>query len=109
MNIKFQYRDSKNQNEFLVQMEDWKASVNISQERIEQMIEEGIKYLLHKKSYGQEVSSWNSWTGDTLVLLVWEDDNIISITVATPRQIGEIYFTPRQIGENYFPESKEEN
>ena len=89
--IKFQYNIPPEEEETLiVRMDDIGPALKISKERVEKMIAEGVEYMVRHRKEGLDVDHWFQYTGDTFIFIGWEEDNLLSIMVTTPRQRGEV-------------------
>jgi hypothetical protein len=90
MAIKFEYNVPAADNTIIVRMDDIGPCAKISKERIEKMIAEGVEYIVRHRDQGYGETQWFQHTGDTFIFIGWEDDDLLSIIVATPRQRGEV-------------------
>lgn len=86
MGIKFEYNVPAADETIIVRMNDIGPCVKISKERIEKMIAEGVEYMIRNR----KADNWFQHTGDTFIFIGWEDDDLLSIMVMTPRQRGEL-------------------
>ena len=90
MGIKFEYNVPAADEAIIVRMDDIGPCVKISKERIEKMIAEGVEYIVRHRDEGYGETQWFQHTGDTFIFIGWEDYDLLSIIVATPRQRGEV-------------------
>lgn len=88
MGIKFEYNVPAEDETIIVRMDDVGPAVKISKERIEKMIAEGVEYMIRNR---KDMDHWFQYTGDTFIFIGWEDYNLLSIMVTTPRQRGEVF------------------
>jgi hypothetical protein len=87
MGIKFEYNVPAEDEAIIVRMDDIGPAVKISRDRIEKMITEGVEYMIRNR---KEADHWFQYTGDTFIFIGWEDYDLLSIMVTTPRQRGEL-------------------
>jgi hypothetical protein len=90
MGIKFEYNVPEADDTLIVRMDDVGPAVKIGKERIERMIAEGVEYMIRNRKEGLDVDHWFQYTGDTFIFIGWEDYDLLSIMVTTPRQRGEV-------------------
>jgi hypothetical protein len=90
MKMKFEYNVPAEDETLIVRMEDVGPCVKISKERIEKMIAEGVEYVIRHRDQGYGETQWFQHTGDTFIYIGWEDYDLLSIMVMTPRQRGEV-------------------
>lgn len=90
MGIKFEYNVSAADDTLIVRMDDIGPCAKISKGSIERMITEGVEYILRHRDEGYGETQWFQHTGDTFIFIGWEDADLLSIMVMTPRQRGEV-------------------
>jgi hypothetical protein len=90
MSIKFEYNVPPGDNNLIVRMDDVGPAMKISKGQIERMITEGVEYMISSRKEGLDANHWFQYTGDTFIFIGWEDDDLLSIMVTTPRQRGEV-------------------
>lgn len=84
MNIKFDY--SKDEDALVVKMHDYPLyAKKISAPSVEKMIQDGVSIMVKTRQ-----DYWYSSTGDTLVLITWEDEVTLYVHVCTHRQYGTV-------------------
>jgi hypothetical protein len=83
MAYKFEY-ESKN-TEPVVRFKRY-VGASVPTEHIENIVTEGINKLRDDTEEGL----WYSWSGDTLVLVLREDEKLLQVVVASPRMTAEV-------------------
>jgi hypothetical protein len=68
-----------------IKFHDIATSRKMGRDFLERVAREGVEYM---EKY-PDVSSWHSWSGDTLVLIT-RDEDALDILVATPTMHGSV-------------------
>lgn len=88
VNLNFLYNEGKSS--LIVRMDDYGPAVKIPRNQIENMITEGVQFMISARDGGDQIPNWYRMTGDSFIFISWEEDDLLSILVTTPRQRGEV-------------------